>query len=794
MDNETKHKILRQLGQTRGDKALAAIQREFEKAKEALEIKNDYYGLQEILTQLSFYAFRVPEESIGVVKRFIDKVTKTPFVILDQDYFYLDTDEAQATLGAQAIEVLEPIRYLDLPEILEVLVAASGSDIEFIRKRALEALRKCAKYDIEIFYSGGNHTGLGYRPQLDVIGFLEAQSGHITDVTIEALLILAGELLSPKMEGTSWDYETVTWSSGTVTANDELRSIRARTLAFIFRQYEFELTVASRRQIISTAFSATELPRGEYSSELQGIIEADTLAVFDWVKSIILFETYPVLQKLEHDVYWRFYHGITDVIKASALEIRDLLAANSEYQIYRNLIGFESIFEDWEASRTQDRGFEKIEEDRRAAANSYVKSITDETWPIWCARIIRFSETRSNDMATFPMFYEFLHNLALTHAPFALELVRDRRDKIEPFTIPLFRGLLNGPLSDDFKSFALRLAESGEDLIALTKMFLGNGDIDTDILDAVLHSAVETSDEFALSELLHLAGASYETNPRLAVERLFVPAIEALNALGNTNWVQHIWHQRQMRTLVANLDADTLTLLLTALETTETISYNVEELLKAVAEQNPDVVVDLFGRRIGAAEGTSSIDAIPHSFHGLTEPLSRHPNMIVEKVKKWDQHDSPLFQFRGGRLIAITFPEFDQGLEAALMPLAASGNESDAKFVLGVLRNYHGERFVHALCRQLVIAHHDDKRLMTDVMIALQTTGVVMGEFGMAEAYARKASELKYWLSDDEAVVREFSEYYIKQLGQQEMQERLRAEEFIELRKHKFGVRGQAKE
>jgi len=398
-------------------------------------------------------------------------------------------------------------------------------------------------------------------------------------------------------------------------------------------------------------------------------------------------------------------------------------------------------------------------------------------------------------MATFPLFYDFLHNLAVVHPSFALELVRDHADKIELFKIPLFRGLFKGPLKEDFKPLALELAQKGEALNALTKMFIGSDDIDADILDAVLLSAIKKQDEFALTELLIVAGTTYEGHPKFAIERLFVPALNALNAMGSTNWVQQIWYQRQMRTLIADLDTDTLDLFLTSLETTKTVSYQVEEFLKVIADKNPEAVIDLFERRIEASEGSSSsIDAIPHSFQSLAEPLSQHPDLIVQKVKSWGGHDSSMFQFRGGRLVAITFPEFGEGLEAALMPLAASGDRADAKFVVGILRNYHGEEFIHPLCRQLVITHHEDKSLMTDVMISLEKTGVVTGEFGMADAYARKADELKYWLSDDEALVREFANQYIEQLGLEEKHERLRSEESIELRKHKFGIRDKSKE
>jgi len=795
MDSETKHKILKQLSQTKGDKAMATIQKEFEKAKAALENETGYYRLKEVLAQLSLYAFRVPQETIDALAGLLDRVGNGQFIELDRDYSYLDANEAQIRLGVEATEILERIRYYDLPEILNILMGACDSEFESIRKRAREALQKCAKYDVDIFYSGENRAGFGYGPQIDVIEFLETQSGKVKDTTLEALLALADEILSPTIEGTSWDYETVTWSTGTVSANDDLKSIRARTLEFIFNQYNLELNEANRRQLISAALAATEFPRGECSPELQTIIEDNTLVVFDWIKSIISAETYPVLQKLEHSIYWRFYHGMTEAIKTSALDIRDLLSADPEYQIYRDLIGFESIFEDWEASRSQHRDFAKIEVERKAAAKKYIASITDETWPVWRERIFKFSETRSNDMATFPLFYEFLHNLAVAHPSFALELMRDHADKIELFQIPLFRGLFKGPLKEDFKPLALELAQNGEALNALTKMFIGNTDIDADILDAVLLSAIKKPDEFALTELLIVAGTTYEAHPKFAIERLFVPALNALNAMDSTNWVQQIWYQRQMQTLIASLDTDTLGLFLTSLERTKTISYQVEEFLKLIADENPEAVIELFERRIEASEGTSSsIDAIPYSFHSLAEPLSQHPDLIVQKVKSWGGHDSSMFQFRGGRLVAITFPEFGEGLQAALMPLAASGDRVDAKFVVGILRNYHGEEFIHPLCRQLVITHHEDKSLMTDVMISLEKTGVVTGEFGMADAYARKADELKYWLSDDEAPVREFAKQYIEQLGRQEEHERLRSEESIELRKHKFGVREKSEE
>ncbi len=77
--------------------------------------------------------------------------------------------------------------------------------------------------------------------------------------------------------------------------------------------------------------------------------------------------------------------------------------------------------------------------------------------------------------------------------------------------------------------------------------------------------------------------------------------------------------------------------------------------------------------------------------------------------------------------------------------------------------------------------------LLTDVAIALESTGVVMGEFGLAEAYEHKANELKNWLNDPNEKVQTFAKEYIESLGKRSAAERRRSEEEIELRKHLYG-------
>jgi hypothetical protein len=55
-------------------------------------------------------------------------------------------------------------------------------------------------------------------------------------------------------------------------------------------------------------------------------------------------------------------------------------------------------------------------------------------------------------------------------------------------------------------------------------------------------------------------------------------------------------------------------------------------------------------------------------------------------------------------------------------------------------------------------------RRLFKVAIALETTGVVSGEFGMSEAYEQKRTEVLGWLTDPDERVQEFAKWYIANL------------------------------
>ena len=83
-----------------------------------------------------------------------------------------------------------------------------------------------------------------------------------------------------------------------------------------------------------------------------------------------------------------------------------------------------------------------------------------------------------------------------------------------------------------------------------------------------------------------------------------------------------------------------------------------------------------------------------------------------------------------------------------LLKLVQTGDIADCEFVLAILRNYEGQPFIHKVSKEIIKQLPPESPFRTEVAIALESTGVVMGEFGLAEAYERKKTEVQGWITD----------------------------------------------
>ena len=119
--------------------------------------------------------------------------------------------------------------------------------------------------------------------------------------------------------------------------------------------------------------------------------------------------------------------------------LRQKMNRNREFVRYKTLVGFEGVFsQQWDDDTF---GHAEVEAHRKMRAAKYVDSITPQNAARWQNFISRCAATKSNDLATFPIFGEFLRMLGQQKPQFTLELLAADDGNILSFLPAILAGL-----------------------------------------------------------------------------------------------------------------------------------------------------------------------------------------------------------------------------------------------------------------------------------------------------------------------------------------------------------------
>lgn len=802
MDIDARLKALTRLADSTTEAATQAVAKEFEAARSALTSATGYDDLEENLAILDVVAFRFSETAAKGLESFVESIDARSLTYSEQEQQLLghaiQEYRNSATLIVRAIQALVNLRYLETRRVLRVLIRLTVHSDRSVRKKALDGLEEMAGYNITVFYGDGERSGIGATPQKEIVEELQGLSDAELKEYFAGALAVLHSTLSPSMEGTSWSYNALKISRSSTPTIAMVGEVRLGSIQLLKRIYGLEIPIDQKLRVLTALADATRTGRGApRDAESNSMFVRDAKSVLGLFEHLVDVADLQVVQKIEHHSYWIFVHAISDEVREAALRVETKIAQNSEYQVYRVLVGFEGIFGDWKLWQAAQDKFTETERFRRETARQYVSEINEGNYSTWRDRILSFAETDSTDLATFPVFYDFLAMFARERPLLAFRLVTENTDAIAAFLIPLLSGLWDS----SEQSAVLRVIEKWMSestpghpryLFASTKMFLSTKAPDLALLKALSSKAIEIGDTATVREVIEVVIARFDVGGRALLTELLIPAIKFLSQQRDAVWVREIWYRREAREVFASLDSGELKLVLDNLTALPKIEYHAEEVLSAIAERAPREVIDFFVQRLSMEtksneESDRDFEAVPYEFHKLQGPLSKITGEAVRKVREYFDSDRYLFEFRGARLLHNIFPQSSPAFETELRREIDKRTDSDYEFVLGVLRNYRGEEFVRTLCKEIVRLMPADSPLRTHVAIALETTGVVSGEFGMAEAYERKRREVLGWLEDADEHVREFARWYVQGLEKMSEAERKRAEEDIALRKFRYG-------
>lgn len=802
MDIDTRLKALARLAKSPTDSAKAALAKEIDQAAEMLETQAEYDQLEQSLKVLDVIAYRFSERAVNVIANFIQAIEARPLSYSHADDAFADYvakySNAQ-TLIIKAIEILIRLRYHQTRSVVRILLRLDNHSSEGIRKKVRTGLHSIAKYDLDAFYGADGRGGIGPGPQKEILEELESMNDVELKAHRDSSLHMLEGLLSPAMEAVTWSSNAATFSHGATPALPSVVDIRKRSIQCLRRMYGLAASVGEKLAVIAVLNGAARTDyRGNIDEKIGEMIAGDACEVLAFYAQLVPTEHLQIVQRIESNSYWLYVHAQRNEISVAALAVEKAITAHGEYAIYRVLVGFEGIFGDWSTLKKSRDQIETVEKERRQKASEFARAISGANYEEWRTRILAYATTDSDDLATFPVFYHFLSEFATARPELALRLITEDTKEIAIFLIPILVSLWDGPYRNATRALIekwINEAQRGQEhyLFASTKMFLSAKELDLALLKQLLEKADEINDISSVRQVVTVTIARYQEAGVDVLQGLLYPALEVLTSQKDASWIFDAWFRKEARQLFAEIDGEGVEHVLRNLMMLTKIDYHAEEVLSLIAKREPERVMDFLCQRLALKsqerpdDDTREFQAIPFEFHKLQESLSKIARVAVHAVLKQFRLDTSLFTYRGATLLKNIFPNFSEEFEAELLRLVREGGETNLAFVVGILRSYDGEPFIHRLCKEIVKSVPGNKSLLNEVAIALETTGVVSGEFGMSEAYERKRQEVLDWLADPDERVKSFAKRYIADLEKMRDAERKRAEEGIALRKFRFG-------
>lgn len=723
---------------------------------------------------LNEYSFRIPKQTIEIVRKILS-LSPLPVKTYDSDFGKFDGASHDKVL-IEILDVIDSVRYLEVKDVIEIATFLSLSESPEVKKKALEIIKHTSEYNIFAL------KRIGYYPQKQLLTLLQSWTFDYTKSNLAVFMEASRDMLSSEFEGSQMtDYRTFTLSYGPLNPSEELKEIRNGIAELIKNFYTKSVDSTIKVKLLNILEEGSRTPnRGNYSNELEALILGyvnDVLMPF-YLK-IIKTDNFLIVHEIESQLYWfarRFEKNKVSLIG----EIKAILKENKLYQIFRVFYGYDRDFD-------EELEWREAREKRDLTIDGFVNEISDSTFLTWEKNILLVASNYTpEDPGKFMYFNSFIYKFAKNKPSLAFKLLSS--SDLQPFLTHILIGLWESEQHDDIRKILLSWAEQSKELSLIAGLFWYTKKADADLMIKIFVSARDSHDSNALNILASNIAISYQGEAN--VKKLFMEVINELTKMESTKWTFNFFlHDSALLKLLSEREAENL---LGNLLFAEDISHDIEEILLPIAETYPVKVIQFFYKRIKRQiqkKKDSRYDAIPYDFHELPKILIMNTDLVLDEIFKWFKEDGWLFHFDGPRFLKEIFPSMDEPLKSRLIKLIRQGGKTNAEVILRILRAYEGHAFSHQIIKAFIKKYLQKetsttyKDYLSEIFIALSTTGVVSGEYGLPNAYKQKKEEIQSWKSDKSKSIQVFVKKYEDYMDKQITYHTKRADEDIELMK-----------
>lgn len=680
-------------------------------------------------------------------------------------------------VAGQALEVIDQLRYLGEDAVRltwrSLCAIFPGASTNRERTRILDSVHRLSRNDLRVWKESGPVVQEVVTQELNALSIDERLT--LRPVVIKAIAAMQ----NLEAESTSFEGDTVTLGRCVVPFSPELESIRTRCFAILRALLLASNTDAERKEIISCLWQSDRVARQEASEGIVAMVVRDAAKVADLFADLTPELSFELRQEIEDDTLQAFRHYVLtdldrpacadpaacEVLKNSILRLRAALSRDEEFQIFKVLVGYNSVFEPaWDDPAFELGGLDQYREQRRRAL---IAHIVPADTAVWRERLLRCAGTDATDLATLPPFRTFLQEFGGAQPDMALTFIQEDEPLWKPFLPDLLMGFEASGRSADLQDVLSAWVDAGIHLEAVLRYLEVADTVDAELLGRATRKAIATDDNVGvLSSLSAISKRHVELSVSLWPE--FFEAASYLAGKGDERWIRSIRTSKREKSILAGLSEADANSFMDLFATPQRLGYQAESLLAVIAADRPRLVIDHLARRVRNSSGKSrtEFESLPLGFQVLQKNLREEPEYLLNAGKVLFQEDQTLFAYRGALLISNVFPEFSPELKDALVKFLETATSDDCLQYLALLiGKFDSDPNTYSVCMEIV-AKTEAEEVLRTVQISMSSFGVLGGIYGHANAMQGVIDRIRPWLKDERPRVKAFAEVFIRHLEQ----------------------------
>jgi len=766
--------------------------------------KNNVSSL-ESLDLLGEFVYNVPNETIKIVQYIIEEKPKP--IKLHKLAFGELKGKSQKDLILKCIDLLEHIRYIIPDEVLRLAAKLSLHEDSEVKNKALEIAKKFSHYDYNVLKSK-----IGYSAQRKILDFILEWPNNKQLQYIDFIETTLKELLSSSVEGSEWTKEdTLTMHFGAVHPTDFLKTIRREAIDLTYRLYKAAEDVKLKLRLVNIFDETTRTSSNvSYGDDVTQMITIDLKYLTDIYRKIVFGEKEEKMTDflgIVADIEERFYW----INKSEKKPIEELEKLRKEilqdelYRLFRLLVGDPITYcqeEDWITA-------EKI---RSKEIGQLIESIEKVNLEEWFDKLNKIaSQHKIVDEWKFNPFKGFLRKVSEQKPQIAdklLERVFNHNSPLKYFTGAFLDGFRIGAHFEVWDKYFNEIINT-KDITLVTALVSSLNlprdvnleklirEKDIDFLENItkrkgqLSFLKEAEDRVLEYTLFDTLVRNFRRSPK-KIEPIIVIEIKGYPEYLNMFFSELSIAKRRGWINIKELLPETIELLKEKMVELSDIDWRLQQLLLTIGKcYGLKAVLDIFMKRIEKDverkektgwESDERYKAIPYRFNpDLNKFMAEHPD--YEKITSgWTAKMTTnwsIYNWHVGNFLQ----KVEKGFNKVLNSLIQQGDDENLMKAARVMQSIDSVNF--DICLE-IIRRTDNEKIIKLVGANMYSTGVVSGEYGISEAYEKKAEQFKKYLSDESERVRSFTKCMIESFQASAKRERQQANEEKQLRRIEF--------